>query len=86
MISRETAQLLDQGIITTDKESDRRRYACKYLLTEKGRALAARIAEFSREVQCAVSTEIPPEELEAFYKTFGTLLKNFDNLTNKMGE
>ena len=83
LISRETAQLLEQGIITTDKTSDRRRYACKYLLTEKGRELAARIAEFAMEVQNGVSAQIPMEELEAFYKTFGKLLKNFDVLAGQ---
>jgi DNA-binding MarR family transcriptional regulator len=83
LISRETAELMEQGIITTDKESERRRYACKYLLTPKGKQLAERIAKFAMEVQSRVSSEIPKQELQAFYKTFGTLLKNFDALTGQ---
>ena len=81
LISRETAELLEKGVITTDKESDRRRYGCKYLLTEKGNEMAKRISDFAMEVQNFVSADISPEELSAFYRIFGTLLENFDRFS-----
>lgn len=83
LISRETAELLRQGIIEADRESDRRRYGCKYVLTEKGWEMARRISAFAMEVQQFVSAEIPHEELVAFYHTFGMLLKKFDQLTGQ---
>lgn len=83
LISRETAALLEQGIIEADKESDRRRYGCKYLLTERGAEIAGRISAFSMEVQNFVSADIPREDLTVFYRTFDTLLKNFDVLTGQ---
>lgn len=83
LISRETAALLKQGIITTDKESERRRYGCKYLLTERGLEIARRIAAFSMDVQSFVDAGITEEELRRFYRTFGILLKNFDLRTGQ---
>ena len=83
LISRETAELLEKEIITTDRESDHRRYGCKYLLTEKGWKMAARISDFAMEVQDFVSRDIPREDLVAFYRTFGALLKSFDKLTGQ---
>ena len=83
LISRETAALLAQGIITTDKESGRRRYGCKYLLTDWGRELAGRIAAFSMDVQKFVDTDLSVEDLENFYRTFGILLRNFDRMTGQ---
>lgn len=83
LISRETAGLLEQGIITTDKPSSHRRYGCKYLLTEKGWEMARRISDFAMEVQDFVSTDIPREELVIFYRTFGTLLRQFDKFTGQ---
>ena len=83
LISRETAELLQSGIITTDKESDRRRYGCKYLLTQKGREMAERISDFAMEVQNFVSGEISPEQMKAFYRIFGMLLENFDRFAGQ---
>ncbi len=83
LISRETAELLEQGIITTDKESAHRRYGCKYLLTEKGWEMAGRISDFAMKVQNFVSADIPREDLVIFYRTFDTLLKGFDKFTGK---
>ncbi|MBE6629544.1 MAG: winged helix-turn-helix transcriptional regulator [Ruminococcaceae bacterium] len=83
LISRETSELLRLGVITADKESDRRRYGCKYLLTEKGWEMARRISDFAVEVQHFVSDDIPKEELAVFYRTFGTLLDNFDKYTGQ---
>ena len=83
LISRETAELLEQGVIKRDRESDRRRYGCKYLLTQKGWEMARRISDFAMQVQNFVSADIPFEELVSFYRTFGTLLENFDRFTGK---
>ena len=83
LISRETAELLEKEIITTDRESDHRRYGCKYVLTEKGWEMAGRISDFAMEVQDFVSRDIPREDLLAFYRTFGALLKSFDKLTGQ---
>ena len=83
LISRETAELLESGVITVDKASERRRYGCKYLLTEQGRALSARISEFAMGVQNKVSANIAHEQLMQFYQTFGVLLQNFDDLTGQ---
>ena len=84
LISRETADLLAKGIITTDKESARRRYGCKYLLTPKGREMAAQIAAFSMEIQNFVDEGITPQELDSFYRTFSVLLANFDRRTGQL--
>jgi DNA-binding MarR family transcriptional regulator len=83
LISRETAALLQQGIITTDKESERRRYGCKYLLTEKGREIATRIADFAMHVQHQADVDLTEEDLRVFYRTFAILLRNFDGITGK---
>ncbi len=83
LVSRETAELLQGGIITTDKESDRRRYGCKYLLTPKGWKMAKEISAFAMEVQNFVSADIPQEDIRTFYRTFGTLLENFDRFTGQ---
>ncbi len=83
LVSRETTALLGQGIITADRISDRRRYGCKFLLTEHGRGIAERINAFAMRVQNAVSADIPVRELEIYYKTMGTLLKSFDGLTRE---
>lgn len=84
LISRETAELLSTGIITTDRESEKRRYGCKYVLTEKGRKMAKRISEFAMEVQNFVSASLSVEELAIFYNTFAELLKKFDALTGEV--
>ena len=83
LISRETAELLKKGLIAVDKPSQNRRYRCKYLLTESGKTAANRISEFAMQVQSVVSAQIPREDLRVFYRTFGTLLENFDRLTGQ---
>ena len=77
LISREIEALEGAGCVKLLEDGRR------YVLTDEGDRLSARIAEKAKEVQTDVNSGISQEELEAFYKTFEKLKDNFDKLLNE---
>ena len=80
LVSRELEALLQDGIVCTRENGQRRRYGWHLVLTEKGEELADIIAAVASDVQRAVSRDIPEEELLVFYRTLRALSENFDKL------
>lgn len=83
LVSREIEELVELGIVTTDKTTNRRRYCWRFLLTEKGKAVAEKISEIAMGVQNKVNEGIPEEDLTVFYRVLDTLNKKFDVYTEK---
>lgn len=86
LISREINELENQGYVTTDRKSNRRRYGWKFLLTEKGMEVAEEIGQTSMEIQKKVNAGISEEDLAAFYRVSKILLENFDRISEESPE
>lgn len=82
LVSREIDALIEQGIIDTPDKGQGRRYGWKFVLTEKGRALAGEISRVAKGIQDTVSRDIAEEDLIVFYRTLRTLAQRFDQLTD----
>lgn len=80
LVSRELDYLFDEGIVRTLSGGERRRYGWKLILTEKGEALADIISAVVRDIQNAVSHDIPKADLAVFYRTLHTLSDGFEKL------
>lgn len=76
LISRVVAELIEKGFMTSVSEGGRR-YKARLRLTTEGKNLADYIAGTVSEIQRKVSGDIPPEDLEVFYRTLFVLQKNF---------
>ena len=80
LVSREIDALLKAGIVRTLTDGERRRYAWKLVLTERGEATAAVIAIIAKHIQDTINRGISQEELRTFYRTLHTLSDGFDRL------
>lgn len=80
LVSREIDELVTGGLITTDSQSDRRRYGWKFRLTETGQKMAETISTIALEVQHRASSDIPEEDMVTFYRVIYALLDNFDRM------
>ena len=78
LVSREIEELHKDGYIELNETArgKRKNYNSRITLTEKGRALAAKIMEEGIKIQDAASTDISPEELASFYATLEKLHAN----------
>lgn len=85
LISRTIADLQEKELVYT-LPSGGRKYKAKLALTEQGNEVAAFITSNVTEIQHQVSENIPPEELEIFYRTLFTLQANFIELAKKESE
>ena len=63
-----------KGLVTEKGEGSVYRKKC--VLTPEGREITARINDLIAELQSFVSGNIPPEELEIFYKTLHVICDN----------
>ena len=83
LVSRELRILMKEGIVVTDSKSDKRSYNSVINLTPKGVAYAQKIADAAMEIQNAVSSDIPIDELATFYSV---LEKLYENINIAVGE
>ncbi len=86
LVSREIDELVQLGYVETRQQGSRRRYGWRFTLTQQGQEAAARISQISVHIQSRVSAGIPLADLETFYRTCRTLLKNFDEITTHISE
>ena len=73
-ITRVIGYLLSRELVTEKGEGSVYRKKC--VLTPEGREITARINDLIAELQSFVSGNIPPEELEIFYKTLHVICDN----------
>lgn len=78
LVSRELRILMKEGIVVTDSKSDKRSYNSVINLTPKGVAYAQKIADAAMEIQNAVSSDIPIDELATFYSVLEKLYENIN--------
>lgn len=78
LVSREINALMHDGyIMAKGAEGKKRGYNTRLVLTEKGVALAERIASEATRIQSAASYGISEQELSAFYSTLEKLHAKF---------
>lgn len=81
LVSREISELVERNMVCARPQSERRRYAWKFFLTEDGTALAKRIDEAAMRIQRDISREIPAEDLTVFYRVLSELSGKFLGIT-----
>ena len=80
LISREISTLESIGYIrSAEKQSGKRNYNSKILLTESGIAAAHRIRDIALDFQKIAGEDISPEELEIFYSVLEKINYNLEN-------
>lgn len=80
LISREIADLKENGYVTTEDTGTKRAYNAKIKLTERGREMARAVGAAGRDIQNRADDGITEEELESFYKTFEKLSANLERI------
>ena len=80
LVSRESDELFDKGIIYTQDNGDKRRYGWKLMLTSKGKQLADVISAVVTDIQNSVSRDISEEDLVTFYRTLRIIASSFNEL------
>lgn len=83
-VSRIISELAQKGYAV--EGPGKSNYKRRVVLTDDGKKIAAEINSIVLSINTAVSEEIPPEELEVFYKVFGIIcdnLKNAEETTHK---
>ena len=83
LVSREIQELINLGYVYAEETPKQRRYGQKLRLTESGLAVAQRISDASLEIQNAVNTGIPEDDLITLYRTLEILMQNFHTLTDE---
>lgn len=83
LVSREIQELINLGYVYAEKTPKQRRYGQKLRLTESGLTVAQRISDASLEIQNAVNTGIPEDDLITLYRTLEILMQNFHTLTDE---
>lgn len=83
LISREIADLKENGYVTTEDTGTKRAYNAKIKLTEKGREMAKAVGAAGRDIQNKADDGITEVELENFYKTFEKLSKNLEKIATE---
>ena len=81
-ISRCLAELCEKGFVVREGTGEHR-YKQNYVLTASGMAAAGDISRAFADIEQTVSKNIPPRELEGFYRTLYRLCDNFDALLLK---
>ncbi len=81
LISRVTAELEERGLLSASVVPGGR-YRTRIYPTPQGLEIANAIASAATDIQRQVSTDIPPEDLEVFYRTLFTLQENFHRITD----
>lgn len=75
-ISRVLGDLMERSYVTADGQDGR--YRRRYVLTAAGQAITAEIQSIILDVNRFVSDQIPPEDIQAFYRTLNTIVQNLD--------
>ena len=73
-ISRIINELVEKGCVNESDEVTS--YKRKITLTEEGARITAEINKLVLDINDIVSGEIPPEDIETFYKVFDTICSN----------
>ena len=80
LISREISALEARGFVRAEKQSGKRTYNSKLVLTETGVEAAKKIKEIAMDFQSEASKDVPVEELEIFYSVLEKLYNNLENI------
>lgn len=80
LISREISALEARGFITAEKQSGKRTYNSKIVLTESGIETAKKIKDIAMNFQDGASKDVSKEELETFYDVLEKLHNNLENI------
>ena len=78
VISRAVKTLLKVGAIEY-ASTEKRNYRTRLLLTESGKRIALDMSKMAEDAVLEVSSGVAPEQLKAFYKTFGIMTRNLEN-------
>lgn len=73
-VSRIVSELCEKGYTTVEKTGSG--YKRRVTLTEDGRRIARDIDRIILDINTYVSDEIPTDQLETFYRVFGTICEN----------
>lgn len=76
LISRIITELTEKGFVTNNPV-DGKRYKARLVLTPSGKETARYIAAMISDTQKKVSSNIPKEDMETFYRVLFTLQDNF---------
>lgn len=77
--SRTVSDLVQKGLITTDKE---KKYRAPIILTEKGQNVANQIDKQAAQAVETVGQGLTTEERETFYKALTIISENLKNYSN----
>jgi len=83
LVSREISALMRGGYVKSASSQGKRNYNSVITLTEKGKALAAEIAQSALEIQNKVSSGISGDELSVFYSVMERIYNNIVSIANK---
>lgn len=75
-ISRVLKELTEKGFVALDGEEGK--YRRRYFLTDKGQEIAGEIRGIIEEINRFVSCDIPLEDIESFYRTFGEICSSLN--------
>ena len=75
VISRSVKALLSASAIQY-ASTEKKNYRTRLILTDEGRKIAKNMSAMAEDAVLAVSSDIHPEELKEFYKTFGIMTRN----------
>lgn len=82
LISRLLGEMQKLGYICRNPEDNEMQRGYRYILTEKGERTTELITRASAEISAEITKDIPPAELDAFYRTGAKLTDNLRRLAN----
>ncbi len=80
LISREIAELKENGYVITEDTGTKRAYNAKITLTAKGREMAKAVGAAGLDIQKRADDGVTEAELESFYRTFEKLSENLERI------
>ena len=80
LISREISALEARGFITAEKQSGKRTYNSKLILTESGIAAAKKIKNIAMDFQDGANKGVDSDDLATFYTVLEKLYNNLENM------
>ena len=85
-VSRSLNALIDTPYVTLSAEDDQKKYGKRYILTDRGKAVADGVNKTVDAVVEEVAKRISSEESTTFYKTFHSISEALVNLSEEQGE
>ena len=78
--SRTVDYLVEKKYLINEEDDVKRRWRSKIKLTEEGTEVVKTINRVILKASAVVTSDIPEEELECFYRVFEKMLNNMDQL------